>query len=124
MKVCNLGSLNMDFVYRVDHFVLPGETKSAKNVSRFAGGKGLNQSVALAKAKGEVYHGAPLGRDGDFLKKTLEDYGVKTDYLIPVEKNSGHAIIQVEDSGQNCILLYGGSNQAWTEEFVDRLGGF
>ncbi len=119
MKVCNFGSINVDYVYKVDTFVRPGETKSAEEVYINAGGKGLNQSVALSRAGLEVYHVCPFGKGGELLKETLEKYNVDTSYLIPCETNSGHAIIQVENSGQNSILLYGGSNREFTEELID-----
>ena len=50
MRVLNFGSLNLDYVYNVDHFVRPGETLAASSRAVKAGGKGLNQSVALARA--------------------------------------------------------------------------
>ena len=50
MRVLNFGSLNIDYVYQVDHFVQPGETMSAASLRINCGGKGLNQSVALARA--------------------------------------------------------------------------
>ena len=46
MKILNFGSVNIDFTYRVPHFVRPGETLAATSVTRNAGGKGFNQSVA------------------------------------------------------------------------------
>ena len=49
MKIVNLGSLNVDHVYRVDRFLLPGETKASKGLNDNAGGKGLNQSIAAAR---------------------------------------------------------------------------
>lgn len=55
-KILNYGSINIDYVYDVQHFVMPGETLQAKSRNIFAGGKGLNQSVALARAGGKVYH--------------------------------------------------------------------
>ena len=58
MKVLNFGSLNVDYVYQVDHIMLPGETQSSTQRNVFAGGKGLNQSVALAKAGLPTYHAA------------------------------------------------------------------
>lgn len=48
-RFLNFGSLNIDFVYRVEHIVAPGETLSSTSLKIFPGGKGLNQSVALAK---------------------------------------------------------------------------
>ena len=50
MRVLSFGSLNIDYVYEVPRFVGGGETLSALSLSRFSGGKGLNQSVALARA--------------------------------------------------------------------------
>jgi len=56
MKVINFGSLNLDYVYSVDHIVKPGETISSYNLQINCGGKGLNQSVALARAGQKVCH--------------------------------------------------------------------
>lgn len=119
MNILNFGSLNIDFVYRVDTFLEAGETKLSKDLQFFCGGKGLNQSIAMARAGNTVYHAGLLGEDGQMLKDKLMENGVKLDYLKPVSGKSGHASIQVADSGQNCILLYGGTNQALTVEFID-----
>lgn len=64
MKVLNIGSMNLDLVYRVDHIVQPGETEASVSMNTFLGGKGMNQSCALAKAGVEVYHGGMIGEDG------------------------------------------------------------
>lgn len=119
MKILNFGSLNMDHVYQVEHFVTPGETISSDKLDHFCGGKGLNQSIALAKSGAEVYHAGKYGTDGALLKDTLELSGVRTDYLAQTDGVNGHAIIQVNPSGQNCIIIYGGSNQTITEGYVD-----
>jgi len=125
MKVLNFGSVNIDLTYRVEHFVRPGETLSARSVTRNAGGKGFNQSVALAKAGFEVYHAGHLGADGAFLLELCREYGVNTEYLTEVDVPTGNAVIQVDDSGANCILLYGGANQAMDTDFVKKvLGNF
>lgn len=125
MKVLNFGSLNLDIVYQVDHMVSPGETLASLKMQTFCGGKGLNQSIALAKAGAEVYHAGCIGRDGQLLVEALEKEGVRTDYVKILEEKTGHAIIQVDRSGQNCILLYGGTNRAQTEEYIDQvLAGF
>ncbi len=125
MKILNFGSLNVDYTYHVDHFVTPGETMSSQALDKNCGGKGLNQSVALAKAGAEVYHGGKIGADGQFLVDMLKQSGVNTDYVSLYDGASGHAIIQVDKKGQNCIILYGGANQAITLEDVDRvLAGF
>ena len=67
MKIINCGSLNLDYVYQVDHFVRPGETLDALHQTVNPGGKGLNQSVALARAGAEVYHAGAVGGDGRIL---------------------------------------------------------
>ena len=69
MKVLNIGSLNIDLVNRVDHIVRPGETAPVLSFARFAGGKGLNQSVALARAGAGVIHAGAIGTDGLFLRE-------------------------------------------------------
>lgn len=119
MKIYNLGSLNIDYVYAVDHFVSAGETLASDGMNIFPGGKGLNQSIALARAGAQVIHGAVIGSDGGFLLETLAESGVDTARIQRVNGSCGHAIIQVDPSGQNCILLYGGTNQQMTEEFID-----
>lgn len=120
MKVLNLGSLNIDYVYDVKSFVRAGETISSTMMEKFHGGKGLNQSIALAKSGVEVYHAGIVGEsDGEFLKQALLKAGVKTDFIRKTKNASGHAIIQRDENGQNCIILYGGANLEVTEEMVD-----
>ena len=119
-NILNFGSLNLDQVYRVDAFVQPGETKSSLSLETHCGGKGLNQSVAAARAGAKVWHAGLIGCDGDMLYDKLRENGVNLTLLERSIGVSGHAIIQVDDNGQNCILLYGGTNQQLTEEYVDR----
>ena len=120
MNILSFGSLNLDKVYRVPHFVGPGETLSGLSLAEHCGGKGLNQSVAMAKAGGRVWHAGCVGRaDGGPLLKMLEDSGVDTSLVRQLDQPTGHAIIQVDESGQNCILLYGGANQAITTGQID-----
>ena len=119
-RILNFGSLNLDQVYRVDAFVQPGETKSSLSLETHCGGKGLNQSVAAARAGAEVWHAGQIGCDGDMLYDKLRENGVNLTLLERNSGASGHAIIQVDDNGQNCILLFGGTNQALTEEYIDR----
>lgn len=110
MRLLNFGSMNVDHVYQVEHFVTPGETISARKLDHFCGGKGLNQSVALARAGAETYHAGMLGKGGEELEQMLAHSGVKLDHLGVSAEMTGHAIIQVDASGQNNIIIYGGSN--------------
>jgi len=115
MKVLSFGSLNIDYVYKVPHFVQAGETMSSLSLNTFSGGKGLNQSIALAKAGMEVYHAGAIGKDGLFLADQLKNAGVDLTYLmVREEERTGHAIIQNDASGDNNIILYGGANQTIT----------
>ena len=119
MKILCFGSLNYDHVYQVDHFVKPKETMSSLSYSRGFGGKGLNQSIALAKAGSEIYHAGRVGTDGQDFIDYLNSYNVNTKYLIKDDTiATGHAIIEVCE-GQNCIILHGGANQAITIEQID-----
>ena len=120
-KILNFGSLNLDQVYRVDAFVRPGETKSSLSLETHCGGKGLNQSVAASRAGAEVWHAGLIGCDGEMLCDKLRENGVNLALLERSDGVSRHAIIQVDNSGQNCILLFGGTNQALTEAYVDRV---
>ena len=119
MKIINFGSLNVDYVYRVDRFLLPGETRPAKNRSIYAGGKGLNQSIAIARAGAQVFHAGMTGIDGALLLDALKESNVNTEHMMALDGAGGHTIIQVDDSGQNTILLFGGTNRALTKEYID-----
>lgn len=119
MKIYNIGSLNIDYVYSVDSFVRPAETKSSEDMKIFPGGKGLNQSIALARAGAEVIHCGAIGQDGSFLLQTLKDSGVSIDRISVLPSPTGHAIIQVDSKGQNCILLFAGANQKITRSMIE-----
>lgn len=121
MKLYNIGSLNIDYVYSVAHFVQPGETIPSYAREIFAGGKGLNQSIALARAGAQVIHGGMIGPDGGFLKELLADSGVDTTHIGTLQEASGHTIIQVDEQGQNCIILYAGTNHCITKAYLDEL---
>ena len=122
MKILSFGSLNIDYVYSVPHFVKKGETLSAKELNVYTGGKGLNQSIALARAGVETYQAGAIGTDGLFLLEQLKEAGVKTDLVkILDDVRTGNAIIQNDDEGDNCIVLFGGANQAITKEQVDEV---
>ena len=119
MKVLNFGSLNLDYVYSVDHFVRPGETLSAVSQALNPGGKGLNQSIALARAGAQVYHAGCIGAEGVMLKDLLAGSGVDVSLLRQTEEAQGHTIIQVDRKGENCILLYGGTNRRISDSQID-----
>lgn len=121
MKILNIGSMNLDYVYQLDHIVKPGETESSSEMNIYLGGKGINQSIALAKAGMNIYHAGLIGEDGDLFLEACRDYGVHSDFIRQIDGKTGHTIIQVDAEGQNCILLYGGANRKITKAFVDEV---
>ena len=126
MSILNFGSLNIDFVYEVDHFVRKGETISSRELRVFPGGKGLNQSIALSRAGVDVRHAGLIGEDGVFLRDLLAESGVNVSQVrVSETTRSGNAIIQKDVAGDNCIILYGGTNRAIDRAFVDEaLAGY
>lgn len=123
MKVLNFGSLNIDYTYQVEHIVNPKETISSLGLEVFPGGKGLNQSIALAKAGAEVYHAGLIGEDGLFLKEVCSSNHVHTDYIKESDTRTGNAIIQVSSAGENSIILFPGANRQNTKAYVDEVLG-
>ena len=119
MKILNFGSLNLDNVYQVPHFLQAGETMAALSEAVHPGGKGLNQSLALARAGAEVYHAGVVGNGSELLTNLLKENGVHDDYLLHRDCTQGSTMIQVSPKGENCILLFGQSNHAITKAQVE-----
>ena len=118
-RILNFGSCNLDYVYSLDHIVAAGETEASDTLGIFPGGKGLNQSIAAARAGAEVYHAGCIGEDGMLLQSVLRGNGVDVSLLRISEGRSGHAMIQVAESGENSIVLYQGANVTFTREQID-----
>lgn len=112
MTIWNLGSINADMVYDLPHLPSPGETLAANGLDRFLGGKGANMSVAAARAGSRVNHIGAVGTDGRWARDRLTEYGVDTRHITEVDVATGHAIIAVDEHGENLIVLYPGANHA------------
>lgn len=119
MKFLVFGSVNIDHVYRLNHIVRGGETVSARQHEAIAGGKGLNQAIALARSGCPTWFAGAMGEDGRFLKELMGEAGIHTSLLRELPGPSGHAIIQVDDNGQNAIIVYGGANHQITPAMID-----
>ena len=119
MKIINFGSCNIDYVYSLHHIVAPGETEATSGMAVFPGGKGLNQSIAAARAGAEVVHVGYIGEEGQLLLDTLRESNVQTSYIKNYAGKSGHAIIQLAESGENSIFLYPGANWQFTRDYID-----
>lgn len=121
MKILNIGSCNIDYVYTLDHIVAPGETVNSTRMDVFPGGKGLNQSIAAARAGGDVFHAGCVGNDADLLTDILKETGVDISFLKTVDVKNGCAIIQVSRTGENAIFLHAGSNAMVDRPLIDRV---
>lgn len=110
--IFNLGSINADHVYRVPHLPAPGETLAALSYVRMLGGKGANQSIAVARAGGQVAHIGAVGPDGGWMIDALADAGVEVGHIVSCDTPSGHAVVYVEDAGENVIVIHAGANRA------------
>jgi ribokinase len=120
MHVWNLGSINLDRVFQVPRIVRPGETLASQSVATFAGGKGANQSIALARAGAKVMHIGRVGEDGRWLLDLLASEAVDVSHVQVAAEPTGQAIIQVDDTGQNAIVLDPGANHAITRDDIER----
>ena len=118
MTIYNLGSINADHVYRVPHLPGPGETLAASSMQTGLGGKGANMSVAAARAGSHVAHIGAVGQDGLWARDRLTEYGVDTRGIATLDLPTGHAIVNVDDAGENAITLFSGANQAIAENAV------
>ena len=121
MKVLNFGSLNIDYTYSVPHIIVGGETMASLALNEYCGGKGLNQSIALARAGLEVWHAGTIGYDGGMLTQACENAGIHAEFIRKLDVRSGHTVIQVDYKGQNSIILYGGTNIMQDAEYVDEV---
>ncbi len=119
MKIINFGSLNIDNVYNVQEFVKPGQTIFSNSFQVAAGGKGLNQSIAAARAGAPVIHAGCIGQNGAFLADLMQEAGVDISALLTLDAPNGHTVIEVNAAGQNRIIVYGGTNQMLTEDYLD-----
>ena len=119
MSVFNLGSINVDNVYRVPHIPGAGETLAASGFSRGLGGKGANMSVAVARAAARAIHIGAVGGDGEWCVERLMEYGVDTRHIATLSgAQTGHANIAVADDGENQIVTFGGTNQQISDEVI------
>ncbi|KAJ7054165.1 Ribokinase-like protein, partial [Mycena amicta] len=106
------GSINVDEFFQVKDFVKPAQTISSNDLVKRLGGKGANQSVAIARAGGIVDFVGAVGSDGLWVRDELKAAGVNVDGMLVAEESTGRAIIQVNEAGENSIILFKGANYA------------
>lgn len=117
-KIVNFGSINIDNVYTLPHIVREGETLRSTNFKKYLGGKGCNQSIALAKAGALVYHAGNISRKDKWIKDKLKEFEINTDFINLVEIDTGHAIVQVSTNGNNAIIINSGANFSVTPKQI------
>ena len=122
-KVIVVGSVNMDITARTDKLPDTGETVAARSVEYLPGGKGLNQAVAAAKIGTTVVLAGCFGSDSfaDELASFIRRHKIDVSCLRRSEKNSGIALITVDERGQNTIVVAPGSNADVCPEDVKKL---
>jgi ribokinase len=118
LRILNFGSINIDYIYRVPHLARPGETLVSKSLTRALGGKGANQSIALASAGASVLHLGHISATDSWAIDIMHHAGVNTSLITQTNRPSGHAIIQLDSEGENTTILIGGANQEFTENSV------
>ena len=111
MTVFNLGSINIDLFYQVPHFPSAGETMTTLGHSRMLGGKGANQSIALARAGMPVIHIGACNSEDRWLHDEMQAAGVDVTHIQDSPHASGHAIVSVDPDGENQILLAPSANR-------------
>jgi ribokinase len=112
-----VGSLNMDLVVRAPRLPEPGETILGSDFHNFPGGKGANQAVAAARLGGKVNMIGRVGKDsfGDSLFEEVNSEGIETKYILRDPKEAtGVALITVDETGQNTIVVSSGANSRLT----------
>jgi ribokinase len=110
-----IGGANTDFLVQGKRLPLPGETVASDSFYEGAGGKGLNQAVAVARLGGRVALVARVGRDarGDALLATMERAGVAGPYVVrDPDQHTGVALIIVGSGGEKQIAWVPGANRA------------
>ena len=120
-KILSFGAMNLDYVYGVNHFARAGESLAVNSFETYYGGKGLNQSIAIARAGGIVHHAGVVGKDGMKLIENLQANNVNTEAIRICDTPTGHAIIQCDPNGQNSILYYGGANRCVRRDDIDNV---
>lgn len=124
MAVICLGSINIDHVYRVERAPAASETVAARDYTVHLGGKGANQAIAAARAGARVAMVGAIGTDGARALATLSAMGVDTAGVATREDTAtGHAVILVEPSGENRIVIHAGANASVDATLIERALG-
>lgn len=122
LKIFIFGSVNVDVSARMAALPRPGQTLNASGYGIGLGGKGANQAVAVAKLGGDIRFVGAVGKDafGELAVKEMQQFGLNTDGVRMIDGvDTGIAIIQVEEAGQNTIVVCAGANAHWSASDID-----
>jgi ribokinase len=117
-RIAVVGSANVDLVARCERLPRAGETITGARLERVPGGKGANQAVAAARLGARTSFVGRVGRD-ELALRTLEREGVDTSGVVRADEESGVALILVDASGENVIVVAPGANARLRAEDVD-----
>ena len=115
-KILVVGSINIDLVFSVKAMVRKGETIHSSRMDQYLGGKGFNQAIALRRAYPDVSLAVNYAQQDGHLKTAAEKFGLNTSHMLAMDEPTGMAFIQVDEAGDNCIVLNAGANGVFTRE--------
>ncbi|WP_420861799.1 ribokinase [Algirhabdus cladophorae] len=118
MTIYNLGSINRDLIYQMQRLPQAGETIAAQEFIEMLGGKGLNQSVAATRAGADLVHIGAIGKDDRDMRERLQNLGLDTSAIAGVDHPTGHAIVSVDEAGENAIVLLQGANVQQDQDMI------
>ena len=122
MRILNVGSLNLDHFYKVPQPAHLGAVVFGTHLGEKAGGRGLHQSIALARAGCDVFHAGIVGNDGGRLLMMLDENCIDTRFVRVLSgAKTGHAILQIDQDGEHCALVCHGANHCVDHSFVDEV---
>ena len=120
MRILNFGTLCAECIYSVESLDFSGDTLELGSSQTFAGGRGLNVSVALSRAGiSKIHHAGYIGDSSEFLREALKNSGVNTANLKSVDKPSAHSIVLLENGARSKKLYFKGTNGEVSKEFAE-----
>ena len=117
-RAFNLGSINMDMVIQLERFPEAGETAIGRMTVEALGGKGLNASVAIHLAGGEVRHIGAVNKDDSSVLSAIASLGLSTDYIEQAEQPTGQAVVMLDASSENRIVVCPGANHSISDDHI------
>ncbi len=120
MRILNFGKLSVERIYSAESLDFSNNMAEISGLQTFAGGRGLNISVALCRSGGkEIYHAGFIGTDGEFLRDALRNSGVNVANIKTVDETTAHSLVLLGENAEFKRLNFGGTNLSITKTFAD-----